>query len=298
MIELLDTLAFIDGIDFNTFLRGLLSALAMFVVLCGGTYLIVATNLGVRQGLYLSLAGLFGWMFLMGIVWTIYGKGWVGGTPTWDLVEINSGELAIAETPEAQSLNGINLQGVPQSVSPFETFRGLSEVRNTLDSVEWKYLSPSNSVRGEAQSSVDQYLIETATFESGEYVPLSFGAFSTGGKPLLTHDANLFQRTMHFFSETFAHPTHSQELIAVQVQGIQPKVASLGEPPPVPEIDEEKPLVTVVMERNRGGPFPSVISDLRYIPLRFTIITGLIFAILVMILHIRDLALREAVNSK
>ena len=37
----------------------------------------------------ISLVSLFGWMFLMGIVWTIYGIGWRGTAPTWDLVEVN-----------------------------------------------------------------------------------------------------------------------------------------------------------------------------------------------------------------
>jgi hypothetical protein len=36
-----------------------------------------------------ALAGLTGWMFLMGIIWTIYGIGWKGDAPTWQLVEID-----------------------------------------------------------------------------------------------------------------------------------------------------------------------------------------------------------------
>ena len=82
-------LAFVEGLGFDPFFRGLLSLLTGIVVLIGGTYLVIATNNGVRQGLLLSLAGLFGWLFLMGIVWTIYGIGWKGQAPTWSLVEIN-----------------------------------------------------------------------------------------------------------------------------------------------------------------------------------------------------------------
>jgi hypothetical protein len=82
-------LAVVEGVGFDPFFRGLLSVLAAVVVLIGSTYLIVATNAGARQGGMIALAGLTGWMFLMGITWTIYGIGWKGAAPAWQLVEIN-----------------------------------------------------------------------------------------------------------------------------------------------------------------------------------------------------------------
>jgi len=296
-MEIVDTLAFIDGMDFNTFFRGLLSTIAMFIVLCGGTYMILATNVGIRQGMLLALSGLFGWMFLMGIVWTIYGTGWVGDAPTWDLVEINEGELANADIELAQGLNGIDLSAGVESDDPDEAQNEAAEYAEGTELEGWRYLKTSDSVRGEAQSSVDEYLIEEEVYEAGDYVSLQFGAFATGGKPILEDDSR-FGRVKHFFSETFLHPTHSQELLAVQVQGAKEQFVLAGESPPVPEIDQTKPVTTVVMERNRGGPIPSVISGLRFIPLRFTVITGALFLICVLVLHNRDKREALAVASK
>ena len=66
-------LAFIDSITFDPFLRGFLSVMVGVVVLFGSVYLLLATNSGPRLGMLLSLAGLFGWFFIMGIIWWIYG---------------------------------------------------------------------------------------------------------------------------------------------------------------------------------------------------------------------------------
>jgi hypothetical protein len=61
-----------------------------------------------------------------------------------------------------------------------------------------------------------------------------------------------------------------------------------GQPPPVAKVDPAAPLVSVVMERNRGGPVPAVFSGLRFTPAMFAIFNGLIFAILAFNLHLRD----------
>ena len=59
-------------------IRGVVSVLAMVVVLIGGSYLVVGTNLGARLGFLIILSALFGWMTLMGAVWWTYGIGLKG----------------------------------------------------------------------------------------------------------------------------------------------------------------------------------------------------------------------------
>ena len=49
-------------------LRGIVVVLISVVVLIGGTYLVVGTNLGARLGFLVVLAGLFGWMATMGVI--------------------------------------------------------------------------------------------------------------------------------------------------------------------------------------------------------------------------------------
>ncbi len=288
------TLAFIDGIGFDPFFRGLLSVLVGVVVLIGGTYLIVATNTGTRTGFMISMAGLFGWMFLMGIIWTIYGIGWRGAPPTWELVEINVDDvedsddgLLFSEVVEAPVLHGVSLSA-PGVDDPDEAQQTALEQARSMELDGWRYLPTSDSIRGEAQASADAILLEEQIYDAGEYLPLQFGGFTVGGKPVLAEDANLIDRVWHFFDETFLNPVHTQELMAIQTRAIIPKPSFPGQAPPVAEIDTDAPLITVIMERDRGGPIPSIISGLRFTPAMFTIFNGLIFLVFAWSLHNRD----------
>lgn len=286
-------LAFIDGIGFDPFFRGLLSVLVGVVVLIGGTYLLVATNTGARSGMMISCAGLFGWMFLMGIIWTVYGIGWVGGSPTWELVEVNFDDvddnddgLLFSEIEVAQGLAGVDLTVAADD--PDEAQLMALELSKSMDLGGWRYLSTSDSIRGEAQASADTFLVEEEIFATGEYLPLQFGGFTTGGKPVLKDDANQLDRVAHFFNETFLNPVHSEELMIIQARETIAKPVLPGEAPPIAEPDPAAPLVSVIMERDRGGPFPSLISGLRFTPFMFTVANGLLFAVFAWALHNRD----------
>lgn len=286
-------LAFIDGIGFDPFFRGLLSVLVGVVVLVGGTYLLIATNTGARSGMLIACAGLFGWMFLMGIVWTVYGIGWRGAPPSWALVEINIDDaddnddgLLFSEVEGAQELFGADVS--VNDPDPDAAQVAALEKAKTTDLGGWRYLSTSDGIRGEAQASADQFLVEEAIFGSGDYLPLQFGGFTSGGKPVLKEDANQLDRVWHFFNETFFNPVHDQELIVIQAQEIIAKPSFPGQPPPVAEANPEAALVSVIMERDRGGPFPSLISGLRFTPFMFTLANGLLFAVFAWALHNRD----------
>ena len=287
------TLAFVEGIGFDPFFRGLLSVIAITIVLVGGTYLIIATNTGARSGFLLSAAGLFGWMFLMGIVWSIYGIGWVGSAPSWHVVEINVDDpedtddgLLFSDLEEAHELAGVDVSVDLQD--PDEAQAAALALSQEMDLAGWRYLPTSDGVRGEAQATADTILIEEDVFAAGEYLPLQFGGFNYGGKPRLDSDASVLERVWHFFNETVVHPFHPHNYMVIQVQGILEKPALPGEPPPLAEVDPAKPLISVILENDRGGPFPSLISGLRFTPLMFTLANGLLFALVAWFLHIRD----------
>ncbi len=295
-----NSLGFIDGIGFDPFFRGFLSVMVGVVVLIGGTYLLVATNTGTRTGFMISMAGLFGWMFLMGIIWTVYGIGWRGLPPTWELVEINVDDpedtddgLLFAESEGAPELAGVVLTGGGETDPDVAQANAIEEAAG-LSMGDWRYLPTSDGVRGEAQAAADAILIEEDVYEAGEYLPLQFGGFTRGGKPILEIDddagfvSEQISRVGHFFNETFLNLTHSQELMVIQTQAIINKPSLPGQPPPVAEIDPDAPLISVVMERDRGGPIPGIISGLRFIPFMFTIFTGLVFLVLAWGLHNRD----------
>ena len=56
-----------SAIGWEPELRGILIVIIAVVTLCGSVYLILATNLGARLGFLVALAGLAGWMMLIGL---------------------------------------------------------------------------------------------------------------------------------------------------------------------------------------------------------------------------------------
>lgn len=71
------------AISWDPNIRGIIVVLCMFLTLCGGTYLVIGTNLGARLGILVSVAALFGWLATMGAIWMVYGIGLKGREPTW-----------------------------------------------------------------------------------------------------------------------------------------------------------------------------------------------------------------------
>ncbi len=298
-------LGFIDGVGFDPFFRGLLSVLVGVVVLIGGTYLLVATNSGSRTGGMISAAAFFGWMMSMGIIWTIYAIGWTGEAEGWALIEINGDNpsvendgLAFAETERASSL-GFDLESVDiASASGADQLDDPTEAQNAAvayakanadEFANWRYLASSDPRRGEAVASADVFVVEGEVFaDTSEYVPLAYGAYNVGGKPLLKDDPNVFDRVIHKFDTTFIHFWHPQELIIVQFQGALDQPTLPGEAPPVAVADPEKSVISVVMERDRGGPLPALFGGTRVTPALFTIFNGILFFILCWSLHVRE----------
>ncbi|MFW2384138.1 MAG: hypothetical protein ACN4GZ_20465 [Acidimicrobiales bacterium] len=301
---MLNITAFVGGLEFDIFFRGLLSVLVGVVVLIGGTYLIIATDTGSRTGGLIAFGGLFGWMFLMGIVWTVYGIGWVGEAQSWTLTEVSSGDLELAETVEASELG----QSLGRSNDFFDSISGEdadARQRNALAYAEanedqlndWEYLVASNPRRGDAQSAAEEFLIEENIFDSpNDYIPLQFGGFALGGKPAGDEDDSLVTRFQKK-AQSILNPIHSTELVAIQVQRVLPQPTLPGQAPPIPVADESAEVVTVIVERDRGGPVPWLISGTRFVPLAFTIFNGILFAIVAYLMHIRDrreMAIRAA----
>lgn len=326
-------LAFVDGIAFDPFFRGLLSVLAAVIVLIGGTYLVIATDVGTRMGLLIAASALFGWLFLMGVFWTVYGIGWKGESPTWHLVEINVDDaqdaddgVLFSEVEEVASLTESSGPGLPVGglgSAGFDADLVLDRIDDPeardraagllasaatvgdiadqdlaqdaalvasreLDLEGWRYLVTSDGIRGEAQASVDAFLVEEGVFGTGEFLSSQFGAFTIDGKPVLKEDANVIERITHTINETVFNPTFDSELIVVQVQGTTDQPTLPGQAPPVATVDPDAPVISVVMERDRGGPFPAYFSGLRFTPAMFAIFSGLVFAALTWNMHVRD----------
>jgi hypothetical protein len=286
-------LAFIGGLTFDPFFRGFLSVMVGVFVLCGSVYLLLATNTGTRTGFFLAATGLFGWMTIMGIMWTTRGIGWIGTTPTWDTVEINRGELDVATEPSVRALAGLDIAShIPPNLTETDEINAAAveyadQIKDQLHG--WRLLPPGDQDRGEGQAAADAHLVAEGVFDaSKDYVPLEFGAFDRGGKEHLDPASNSIERVAHWFRTSIIKPFHPRHLMVIQVQGVRPQFVEPGQPPATPEADPSQPVVSIVMERNMGGPIPRLIGGRRFTPLMFTLFSGIVFLVLAASLHNRD----------
>ncbi|HET6665052.1 MAG TPA: hypothetical protein VFG94_12370 [Acidimicrobiales bacterium] len=299
-------------------IRNILAVAVGVIVLCGSVYLLIGTNVGSRTGLLVALAGLFGWMATMGVIWWIYGIGMQGSGARWHVEELNYSDgsyaglveanldeahslTALAELPSAQEL----LEDDPsllEDILPPELFEPgqedilearaatisigqIIEARPELveqydDALDgWELLPVSDRQRGDAAASADAFLGPDGRglFEgSSGYVVRD--VFSIGGKPQRSDDS-LLGRAAHKLSTIlkFRHPTHHA---VVQVQAVVPHETVPGEAPAPPEIDENAPIVSVIMVRDLGDKrFPAFMTALS---------STLLFALFAWMLHRRD----------
>ena len=90
-------------------IRAIVVLAVAMVVLPGSIYLILGTNLGTRLGFLVAIAGFFGWMVIMGTIWAVYGIGYVGDSPSWELREVVTSQaaedLSAAQLEEAHDLS-------------------------------------------------------------------------------------------------------------------------------------------------------------------------------------------------
>ena len=100
----MESLDLIAGLAWDPEIRGFMAVFAGVIVLMGSVWLLLALNTGTRLGTLVAVAGLFGWITIMASVWWIYGIGWAGDTPTWELQEINVGDLDAAALDAATTL--------------------------------------------------------------------------------------------------------------------------------------------------------------------------------------------------
>ncbi len=292
-IELLGALTWAPGF------KGLLTVAVAVIILCGSIALILGTNSGARLGFLIALTGLFGWFVVMGIIWAAYGIGYKGPAPTWKVADTVQGTPADSRIPIAESLplpadlpdpvevrdaSAELLKEFPPTgknptigdlVSLDEALR--DQVNEQVD--PWKILESSNKYTGETQSVVAEALGPDGkgVFDSAsDYVVVQ--TFVTGGKTGRTDNSTL-GRIKYKFTSAFQFD-NPPLYAAVQLQAVVPQETKPGQAPPLPVVDKDAPVYTVVLERDRGA--------LRLPSISFTIFSAIVFAILANMLHRRD----------
>jgi hypothetical protein len=296
------------GIAWDPHIRGVLAVLVGVAVLCGSVYLILGTNLGARLGLLVALAGLAGWMVILTLIWWINppGIGPKGESPAWKPVEIyvTGDEVPLTEVvdrlprPEQFPDPDDILAEHAELAEDFPNGFVLSDLQGThpdlveelLADVEmngWSVVSTSSA--GEAQAAADEALVNSGLFsDTTEYKKLD--TFDYGGKPSRLEDCpdaeggtflptDPLCRVWHWLKNTFTlrHPPHYQ---VVQVQPVIPQEARAGEPPPLPQVDPDAPVISVILLRDLGY--------VRLIPFLYFVIALALFIFFVTVLHYRD----------
>jgi hypothetical protein len=210
------TLASLSGsvyaIAWEPEIRGITIVAIAVAVLCGSVYLVLATNLGSRLGLLVTLAGLFGWMALMGGIWWIYGIGLRGTDPTWQVEEIVFGDITQSTLEEAHVL-----------ADPEQT--------------TWRLLPEDDPGRGQTATAADEALLNNTNgrFPAGSYITQA--VYATGGET---------------YPDWFFNFWHEPHYAVVQVQPTIRQATEPGKAPPTPQADPNQPPVYIVLVRDLG----------------------------------------------
>jgi len=258
-------------------LRGALIVATGLLVLPGSVYLLLSTNMGMKLGFLLALAGLSGWLVILNIVWLGGGGlgsiGYKGIAPGWQVKEIITGDLV-----EHSGISAIT--GTPGKPS-------------TQFPNGWTFLSASSSGLAASLPAAETALIPpaagavaTSTFAppyktSQDYVEV--GAWTKGGHNYLFNlfGYKVFWRIRHHQ----IYVKHQPHYVVIRVSPALPTVTLAGAATTLPAADVTQPMVTVVLEHNAGS--------LRLPPMLIGFGALLVFGLTCENLHARDKAIRR-----
>ena len=260
------------AINWEPELRGIVSVAIAVGVLIGGTYLVVGTNLGARLGFLVVLAGLFGWMATMGVIWWTYGIGLKGREPTWQPAE------PVTIVREASLLQGSEILEQPLELSG-EVQGDSRKVSTALQSEGWLVLEESDPRRGQAVAASDEIIQQEAEeLVAGEYISLA--VYDKGGDrwPKINNSLDFI---------AFFHKPHFS---LVEVAPVVPQRTEPGRAPARPVVDETQPRRYIHMIRDLGTKRQPAIF--------ITIGSTIIFLLLCRILHKRDLNLQQNLKEQ
>lgn len=289
--------ALLAALGFDVGFRGILVVATGVVGLIGTVFLLLATNSGIRLGALITLTGLAGWMFLMGVVWSMYGIGDKGADPSWVPIEISfdtsQAELPVArQVPFADDLPTarVFLDEDPALAEQFKAqprppnLGDLLSVKPALDArintSSWQLLANSDPQTGDATSVASNYLGpdgQNLCPSTSDCVVLN--VFDFGGKPDRTDDS-LVGRALHKLWGIVTFWDNPPHYSVVQVRKAIPQVTREGAPPPIPVADQDSEVISVIMERDLGTRrLPSVLMS---------VAMGILFLTLCYVLHRRD----------
>jgi hypothetical protein len=265
-------------------IRGALIVLTAFLILPGSVYLLLATNTGSRLGFLLAVAGLSGWLAIMGVVWMVFGIGLKGREPSWKPKELIVGSIAGRSTLE-----------------PMRTFPDTG----------WKKLDEGDAELGDASSAADRILVPTASAgghgaEAKEPSPEQQARFkspfnaTSAYTRVAGYDRNEAKPAFTIRHHKF-YGLGKPHYAVIQVQAVIPDCKAdqvstsvepcltppgPGEPANAPKANPNAPVVTLIMVRDRGS--------VRFPPFLIAVASLLVFGVTCSALHERDKEIMRA----
>lgn len=287
----------ISALTFNVGFRGILVVAVGVAVLMGSVFILLSTNTGIRLGGLIAVTGLLGWMFLMAIIWSMYGIGYKGPAAAWKIKELSydttQAEIPVVhDVPNADKLPtaksfldkdpSLKKQFANQPKPP--TLGDLLGTEPKLSKQiptgkDWELLATSDPETGDATATATAFLgadQQNKCPTSADCVVLN--AYTHGGKARRTKD-DLLDRAIYRVKSalTFKNPTH-YAVIQFRQAIAQPTIP--GAAPPVPIADNSQPVMSVIMVRDIGSKrLPSIV---------LAVLMGVFFVLFCSILHHRE----------
>jgi len=289
-------------VSWDPVLTGYLAVIIGIAVLCGSVYLLLATNLGVRLGFLVAWTGLWGWMLLMSIVWWVFGIGWIGSQPGWNVLQVTSNPATVL-VDEVQQLEGVPVDQPPRGWIEIAVEEASGDDATEVVDPE---IIQAQAFAADARSAADGHVVcdgadprrllavNSCLFSAADQYK-TYRVLIRGGeryRPLSIPDNVVTQ----YFLPSRGKPHYA----VVQIQPYQPRVEIdpnlFGDDGkivvPAPQIDENEPVYSVVLVRDHGS--------VRLRPALLTIFSALLFGLGCYHLHRRDQAIwavREAAGQ-
>lgn len=245
---------------------GVLTVLSGIVLFCGSAYMLLATNVGARQGFLIAFSALTGWIMLLGLLW------FTTNTP----LNVPKGRVAewqaVSDDPAEAILSDL-------SASSIDAVRRLAD-----DGTPVPVVAPEGQddllLRSELRPAVEAALVTPGPTGPEPPVkgPLNLFADAsvvlTEPDPLLTYEIGGGAKAIFW---------HEPRYAAIQ---FCPKLESLFNDPneavTAPECDPAEPTRWLVLERDLGS--------LRLPAFFYFSVSGLLFALSLYALHIKERA--------
>lgn len=266
------------AINWEPELRGILTVLIGTGVWMGSVYLILGTNVGARLGFLLSIAGLAGWMALMGGVWWIYGIGLQGELASWQQVP---GRTVIQEVDLLYQAGVVDQPvGFDEDDDPAEASVA---VARQLTAQGWSQVESSAPEFGQAEASAAVFLEEEGAFSTGEFrVTNVFEVDPPKESAWPKFGPNGEFDQLAFFKKPYYTLVEVAPLVELREEP--------GRAPIAPEIDDSRQRQYVYMIRDLG----SLREPAAYITIGSTIV----FLAMCWLLHRRDRFVAENLARK